>query len=41
MAGVDARVVSVEPRVVSVGSPWKLGVSTGLEADFWPSRIQN
>jgi len=35
------RVISVDPHVIRVGSPWKLGVSSGLAANFDPSRIQN
>jgi hypothetical protein len=35
------QVISVDPHVIRVGSPWKLGVSSGLAANFDPSRIQN
>ena len=41
LLSVEAGMVSVDPRVVSEGAPWKLGVSTRLPADFDPSRIQN
>jgi hypothetical protein len=38
---VDRHVISVASRVTTIGSPWKLGVSSRLEAIFGPSRIQN